>query len=214
MLQTTSFTPLSVPSQAPETNGPENLLILFTTEQILTKKHGQDSAPQILIPESEADAMHRGQKHFLGLWNGQKVFCTQIQDNFEPTGQFCLLNRRELYGAVSDELFSVAGFAFQVIYWYVHNRFCGLCGAETKNHETQRALVCTQCTHTVWPRVNPAIITLIYNEKDEFLLIRSPHFPGKRFSTVAGFVEPGESMEGTVSREIMEETGVKVKNIR
>ena len=98
--------------------------------------------------------------------------------------------------------------------WYVHNRFCGQCGATMMCSLGERALVCPSCGQTVYPRISPAVIVGVV-DGDRILLTRYADRRGyRRHSLVAGFVEVGETLEDTVRREVMEEVGLRVKNIR
>jgi NAD+ diphosphatase len=114
---------------------------------------------------------------------------------------------------VPQELFRAAGAALQKVEWLRTHGFCSRCGHPTERHAHEQAMVCPSCGHLQFPRLSPAVIVLIERDR-EMLLARSPAFPEGVYSTVAGFVEPGESLEETVHREILEEVGVRVTNVR
>ena len=99
-------------------------------------------------------------------------------------------------------------------FWHEKNKFCGVCGSKTKMEEAGFVLRCVNknCNQSHFPRTDPAIITLVSN-KDKVLLARSSRFPQKMYSTLAGFVEPGESLELALKREVYEEVGVNVNKI-
>ena len=97
--------------------------------------------------------------------------------------------------------------------WYGKNRFCGVCGGEMRGKGDERALKCGSCGEVVYPRISPAVIVGVV-DGDRLLLTRYADRPGVRWALVAGFMEIGESVEDTVRREVMEEVGLKVKNIR
>ena len=102
--------------------------------------------------------------------------------------------------------------AFHLWKWYRDNKFCGKCGTVLLNSETERALTCPDCQNVIYPRINPAVIVGV-TKGDSILLTR--YRRGYRHNAlVAGFTEIGETLEETVAREVMEETGVRVKNIR
>lgn len=103
--------------------------------------------------------------------------------------------------------------AYHLSNWYQSNRFCGRCAQPMKHSEKERALCCKACGQTVYPRISPAIIVGITNG-DQLLLTKYAGRQSKRYGLVAGFCEIGESAEETVAREIMEEVGLRVKNIR
>lgn len=97
--------------------------------------------------------------------------------------------------------------------WYEQNRFCGCCGTELAVGTTERSLVCPKCGNVVYPRLNPAVIVAVVH-KDKILLSRYAAGHTNRYSLLAGFCEIGETVEQTVHREVMEETGLKVKNFK
>lgn len=97
--------------------------------------------------------------------------------------------------------------------WYRANRYCGRCGKEMRDSETERAMVCSDCGLTVYPKICPAVVVAV-TDGDRLLLTRYKGRPFKRYALVAGFNEIGESIEDTVRREVMEEVGLKVRNLR
>ncbi len=109
------------------------------------------------------------------------------------------------------ELFA-AFTAYHLWKWYTDNRFCGRCGGENSPHPAERALQCGRCGHVVYPRINPAVIVGV--TKGDSLLITRYRTGYAHNALVAGFAEIGETLEQTVEREVMEETGVRVRNIR
>ena len=120
---------------------------------------------------------------------------------------------RELAGLVPDEELAIAGLAVQIIEYDRTTRFCGRCGAETRPAGTERAKVCPSCDRVMYPRLSPAVIVLVRNH-DAILMVRGKSAPPGRYSLIAGFVEPGETIEHAVHREVREEAGVAIKNIR
>lgn len=109
--------------------------------------------------------------------------------------------------------FSIIGRASQVLQWSADHRFCGRCGTATQLHAKDMARVCGTCGHQSFPRLAPCIIVLVH-DGDRVLLARGRQFPEGMFSTLAGFVEPGETLEQAVAREVFEEVGVRVTDIR
>lgn len=113
----------------------------------------------------------------------------------------------------SHEIFAAAT-AYHLYKWYASNRFCGECGGALIRATAERALLCPHCGELVYPRINPAVIAGV-TDGDRLLVTRYVRSRGVSFDAlVAGFVEIGETPEQTVAREVMEETGLKVKNIR
>lgn len=120
---------------------------------------------------------------------------------------------RGLLGLVLDEELGCASRAVQLLEFDGANRFCGRCGSRALPSPVEHARVCTSCGATVYPRISPAVIVLV-SRGDECLLARSPRFPSGMYSAIAGFVEPGETAEHAVERELAEECGVRVRALR
>ena len=101
----------------------------------------------------------------------------------------------------------------QLLNWHRTHRYCGICGCATTLDDNGQILICEQCSHQFFPRINPCVIMLV-TRGEEILLARSARFRSGYYSCLAGFVEIGETPEQTVLREVREETGVEVENIR
>ncbi|MCX7124850.1 MAG: NAD(+) diphosphatase [Gammaproteobacteria bacterium] len=126
---------------------------------------------------------------------------------------YFIVNLRSTWAILSEADFMLARNANHLQHWRKTHRFCGHCGNKNSDKNDEQALICGSCHHVTYPRISPCIIVLITNG-NKILLARSPHFPGKMYSTLAGFIEPGESLEQTVHREVKEEVGVTIKNLR
>ena len=119
-----------------------------------------------------------------------------------------------LYGQVEEIMFTVAGRAVQLVEWERTHRFCGRCGSTTEAALGERARRCPDCGLLAFPRLAPAIITLVERDDGHALLARGRTFPIPMYSCIAGFVEPGETLEEAVHREVREEVGVRITNVR
>ena len=104
--------------------------------------------------------------------------------------------------------------AFHVIQWQRNSRYCGSCGTPNGYAHHELARLCPACGRVEFPRITPAVIVLITNEEDKILLAHNARFSGNTYSLIAGFNEAGENLEATVTREIVEEVGVQVRDIR
>lgn len=122
--------------------------------------------------------------------------------------------RRALRTAHPKELLFAATVASHLNTWYRSNRFCGRCGAETVHDRKQRMLRCPECGNMIFPRINPAVSVAVLNGDKLLVSQYAGNTDAKRYALIAGFVEIGETMEECVAREVMEEVGLKVKNIR
>jgi NAD+ diphosphatase len=118
-----------------------------------------------------------------------------------------------LGASLPGEEWDAAGRAVQLVEWLRTSRFCGRCGTAMRAASGERAMRCPACSLLAYPRLAPAVIVLIRRD-DEVLLARNGRFPGRMFSTVAGFVEPGETLEKAVHREVAEEVGVRLGDVR
>jgi NAD+ diphosphatase len=120
---------------------------------------------------------------------------------------------RPLFSVLDDDHFALAGRALQLLQWDRDHQFCGRCGTPTQPKKEERVRVCPACRLSAYPRVAPAVMALVHRE-NQLLLARSPHFPAGMYSALAGFVEPGESLEQCLAREVAEEVGVQIRNSR
>lgn len=120
---------------------------------------------------------------------------------------------RALFGAIDESLLAVAGRAFQIAEWARTHRFCGACGTPTVGTAGERCFECPACSHLSYPRIAPAMMTLV-KRGQAILLARHAASPTRRFTALAGFVEAGESIEDAVHREVLEEVGLQVKDLR
>lgn len=119
---------------------------------------------------------------------------------------------RESYHKLPLELYLKAGKCAEMLYWDSNTQYCGKCGSPMKLH-TNISKICTKCGNEVWPLLSTAIIVLIHRG-DDVLLVHANNFKGHFYGLVAGFVETGENLEQAVRREVMEETGLEIKNLR
>jgi len=152
-------------------------------------------------------------QHYLGLLGGCHCFTVEIPKGLNPPTGMRFEGLRQVYGQMNETFFAVAGRALQIVDWDRTHQFCGRCGSRTRTHPTERAKECPQCGLLHFPRLAPAIIVLIQRGR-EVLLARSRRFETPMYSTLAGFVEPGETLEEAVIREVKEESGITVKEIR
>ena len=123
------------------------------------------------------------------------------------------LNLRLVFDQGGEELFVLAGRAFQIVEWDRTHLFCGRCGEPTEPKTNERARLCPACGQVHFPRLAPAVIMAVIRDR-RILLAHANRFPSHFYSVLAGFVEPGETFEECVAREVEEEVGIKVKNIR
>ena len=157
---------------------------------------------------------------YLGYIDGDsKCHCNAVEvprDTAIPEGM-AFYNLRQLYTRIPDELLTLAGRALQIVDWDRTHQFCSRCGTPAEHGESERVKRCPNCKYSMYPRLAPAIIVRVQRDSEngrQILLARGPNYPAGWFSVLAGFVEPGETLEECVEREVFEEVGIKVKNIQ
>ena len=196
----------------PETIDEPALWFIYLGNQILVARDGHGAeVPAVRDPRQLGLTTLREQ--YLGRLDGQHCFAAEVEDSTAPPPAMEWSGLRAVYGALDDTLFALAGRAFQIVDWDRSHQFCGRCGTGTVLKEGERSRVCPSCAQLHYPRIAPAVMVLV-RHGPEFLLARSPHFPPGMFSALAGFTEPGETLEQTIVREVHEEVGLEIKNIR
>ena len=151
---------------------------------------------------------------YLGTLDGTHCYALEVDENFENTlPDSAFRDLRELWELLDAELLELCGLAYQLLYWDKTTQFCGQCGAPLTFLDQLRAKECTECKLIVFPSIAPAIIVAVVKD-NKLLLAHNRGHSGKMYSVVAGFLEPGETLEDCVRREVEEETGITVKNIR
>jgi NAD+ diphosphatase len=149
---------------------------------------------------------------YLGSLDGIPCWSAELPSDLASPPGATLSGLRALYDQLSEAHYALAGRAIQIIAWERDHQFCGRCGAPTDRVPSERARRCPTCELIAYPRLSPAIIVLI--ERDgRILLARGHNFAPGRFGIIAGFVEPGETLEEAVRREVREETGIELADI-
>jgi NAD+ diphosphatase len=174
---------------------------------------GDERTPTVPLVGDLEPAGLTGERHYLGRLDGiDCIAVTLAEDAVAPAGmQFAGL--RSLFLRVPEPILATAARAFQVVEWDRTHRFCGRCGHRTQDKDGERAKLCPACGYTAYPRISPAMMVLV-TRGAELLLARANRFPGAMYSALAGFVEAGESIEDCIHREVREEVGVEVDDLR
>ena len=152
-------------------------------------------------------------KQYLGAINCRACLSAECEAKGDLPEGMEVHGLRTLYGALDEEMFRLAGRAFQIMDWDRTHQHCGRCGSPTKNKADERAKVCPACGTVSFPRMSPAIIVAVVRG-ETILLAHASRFAGGMHSVLAGFVEQGESLEECVRREVKEEVGLEIRNIR
>ena len=151
--------------------------------------------------------------HFLGSLDGEACYAAEVAEDTDPPAGMVFSGLRNLFDSLDDTLYRLAVVAVQVVDWDRLHQFCGRCGERTDYKEGVRAKECGRCGLISFPRLSPAVIVAVERGK-KLLLARANRFPTQFYSVLAGFVEPGETLEEAVAREVKEEVGIEVTNIR
>lgn len=150
---------------------------------------------------------------YLGRLDGRKCYAAADPEENGCPEPFQFTDLRGLFGRLDEALIWIAGRANHLLHWQRTHRFCGRCGVPTEDKPDERAVVCPRCGLVNYPRLSPAVIVAV-TRNDRILLARNRRFRLPFYSVLAGFVEPGETLEACVEREIQEEVGLAVKDIR
>jgi len=179
----------------------------FVEGQLLLPDHDE---AQLLPHPAPALAERAAVRHYLGRLDALDCWAMRLDE--APAGWRATPLRAAML-RFPQPLLELASRAAQVLEWDRAHRFCGVCATPTVLQAKERSRSCPACGHVVYPRLSPAMMALVWRGK-ELLLARSPHYTPGMYSALAGFVEAGESIEDCVHREVAEEVGVKVKNVR
>ena len=190
----------------------EALWFIFRGSRLLVRLE-DDCAELPTLADVEKLNLSLIRKQYLGSQDGVHCFTAEVSEEVEKPEGWSFQGLRKLYSRMDERFFGIAGRAVQLVDWDRTNQYCGRCGAPNRNHPKERAKECTSCGLIRYPRISPAIIVLIRNN-DQLLLARAHRHPPGFYSVLAGFVEPGETLEEAVAREIHEEVGIEVKNIQ
>ncbi len=196
----------------PEQASPDCLAFAFRDRRLLV--HLEDQGARVpSLEELETAGLEASRSQYLGTYGDRGVVSLELPEDAEAPAGMALEGLRRLFFRMDEPLFWIAARAVQIVAWDRDHQICGRCGTSTEDHPCERSKRCPSCELAHYPRLAPAVIVLV-ERGDEVLLGRSPHFVPGMYSTLAGFVEPGESLEQTVAREIEEEVGVRVDNVR
>ncbi len=187
--------------------GDDDFLLYYRDNEILLKKSGEDyQLPRkgdfIGSIESPVYLFSINSEHCFGIIESQIN-----HDSFEFLDIFILRNLS------NKELAWIGAVGHQLMTWHRNNKYCGRCGSKTEMKKEERATVCPKCSLVIFPKISPAIIVAI-TCNNKILLAKGRHYKGDFYSLIAGYVDIGESIEETVVREVKEEVGLDIKNLK
>lgn len=187
------------------------LWFIFRGRDILLKTHKNPGAVPRLLDFGEL-GLPAVREQYLGTLEGTHCYSVELPADARAPDEMEFVDLRQAYSEIGEGCFALVNKAVQIMEWDRTNQFCSRCGSKTLQKPGERGKECPECGELFYPRISPAIIVLIRNG-NKVLLARSPTFPPEMYSLIAGFIEPGESAEAAVAREIWEEVGIRVKNI-
>lgn len=193
----------------PENPGQDPILFAFRRRELLVTS-------ELKIPSVEqidAHGVEAIRTQYLGSLGGRHCYSAELPSDVAPADGFKFADLRMLFGSLDDALHALAGRAVQIVEWDRTHQYCGACAEPTELSTNDRSRSCPRCKIPTYPRLSPAMIVAVERD-DQILLARSPHFPAGIMSVLAGFVEPGESAEQAVVREVFEETSIIVKDVQ
>jgi NAD+ diphosphatase len=190
-----------------------SLYFVFRKDKLLLKRNKNN---EYLIPSSqnikdlnvEAEYLI-----FIGKYNEKNCFAGELKNRVKNKKNIVFCELRKTYNLIGPELFHIVGYAFQINNWDKNSRYCGSCGRKMEDMKKERAKICSKCNLITYPTISPAVIVAVV-KGDMILLARARRFRGNLYSVLAGFVETGEDLEHCIKREVKEEVGIEVKNIK
>lgn len=201
------------PDNEPPPEGIPRLLVVFQRGKLVSDM--RSTRPCLLQEEAvRLGGWDVRRSHFVGYWEEQPCFALEIDEAHElEPDTYQVGSLWHLVGRVDEQLFALAGRAAQLLDWERDHQFCGRCGERMQADTRERAMRCARCSVTCYPRIAPCVIVLV-TRGEELLLARGRNHPQGMYSTLAGFIEAGESVEECLIREVKEEVGVTVGNLK
>ncbi len=193
----------------PESPGESPILFAFRGRELLVTSELQ--LPK--VEEIDAQGIEAVRTQYLGDLGGRHCYSAELPKDAAVSAGFRFADLRTLFGSLDEIVHALAGRAVQIVEWDRTHQFCGACSEPTELSDNDRSRSCPKCKIPNYPRLAPAMIVAV-EKGNQILLARSPHFPPGILSVLAGFVEPGESAEEAVVREVFEETSIIVKDVQ
>jgi NAD+ diphosphatase len=190
----------------------QGLWFVYQADKLIVKANAQN----VSIPagaDLRRTKLTTVRQQYLGALDGRPCLAAELPSEVMLPDEYKAVGLRELFGSLEDEYIWIAGLANQLVDWNQSHQFCGRCATPFEDKTDERAKVCPQCGLVNYPRLSPAVIVAVC-KGDQLLLAHNRRFRSGFYSVLAGFVEPGETLEDCVKREVLEEVNITVKNIR
>ncbi|WBW98575.1 NAD(+) diphosphatase [Oceanirhabdus sp. W0125-5] len=192
-------------------NNTYSYCFLMCKGEIIFKGH-EDYPEFLLVSDVEKLGFNKVDMMYIGTVDSNEYYAANLSNDDKIEGYFSK-HMSEIYGEVEENIFLLVLRATHLLNWLDKNKYCSCCGKKVQIEPKQTYIECLNCGHITYPRITPAIIVAVLNG-DKILLARSPHFPPNLYSLIAGHVDAGEFIETCVKREVKEEVGIEIKNIK
>ncbi len=207
MFEINEFYPCSALPEGKDNSHP--LFIVVAHRKLLCRNNSRT----FLFEPDQLPEKAESSRYLLGIYNGRACYAIEINDTIIIPDHLDWHELRSLLSSVDDLHFNLAGRAVQIIQWEREHQYCGCCGRLTSINEDDRSRICNECNLACYPRISPCVIVVI-TKGEHCLLASNARWEGGYYSALAGFVEPGETVESALHREVMEEVGLEVDNLQ
>lgn len=197
--------------KSPEINEKEYFFI-FEKNKILIKNEN-NKVEFLSIEDLEELEIELENKYLIDRYRNEYYYLGDFKEDIYLTGKYEFREVRSTFDEIEENVFWILGRAFHISHWNGTNKFCSNCGSTTIQNSKQRSIDCPSCNSVFYPRISPAVIVAIIKD-DKILLAQNASFKFDFYSVLAGFLEPGETLEECVQREVKEEVGIEVTNIK
>lgn len=198
------------PMRRPVAHAESDLVFIVKDKDLLLKQNGTHTT--VPMYRDVKEIVDEQSLHYLGYVDNRPCYAAIPARNISPQG-YVFKKLLGLYGTLSEPVFWIATKALHIMSWDAVSQFCGRCGASMTPTHDEEAKICTECSRIEYPRISPAVIAAIVKD-DTLLLLNHRESTDDRYTIMAGFVEPGETLEQAVAREAHEEAGISINNIR
>jgi len=201
-----------IPSVAPEhENNDRSYWFIFKSDNMLINSEKPDKIPFIKdLTELNISPIRI---QYFGTLDGHPCYCVEVLPDVDVPEEMVFIDLYSSYEILDEDIFLIAGRAIQIVNWDKNHQFCGKCGSKTKTLEEELAKICPECGFINYTRLSPAVIIAII-KNNKILMAKHSYGLHSRYCLIAGFIEAGENLEEGIKREVMEEVGLKVNNIK
>lgn len=191
---------------------PSERWFIFNNDQLLLKKEGDAYSP-LTVDQSRLLLPHCIHHHMIKEDAEDRVYSAELAPNTHLPGNIEPVPLRKALNMLGETYYSLIVRGYSILLWDKNHQFCGRCGAATQHKPNLFERFCPACELAMYPRISPSIIVRI-TKGNQILMARSPHFAAGVYALIAGFVEAGENLEEAVHREVKEEVGINITNLR